>query len=65
MRLTDYIKEHGDAACAATFGVKERTTASWRRGERTPRPEQARRIVVATGGTVSMSDIYVEFEKAA
>lgn len=58
MTLSDYIKEVGDAEAGRLFGVGERTAASWRRGERRPRPEKAREIVVATGGKVSFSDCY-------
>ena len=58
MRLSDYITQHGDSECSKRFGVKERTVASWRRGERTPRPAQARKIISGSGGDVSMSDIY-------
>ncbi|MDE3023456.1 MAG: hypothetical protein KGI54_16675 [Pseudomonadota bacterium] len=67
MRLAEYIKKHGDAHCAAMWGVKVRTTAGWRRGERTPRPAQARLIVSTTGGEVSLAEIYSinPFEKVA
>ena len=58
MRLADYIKKHGDAYCASMWGVKVRTTAGWRRGERTPRPAQARVIVATTGGEVTLAEIY-------
>lgn len=65
MRLKDYIEKHGDSECARIFGVKERTAASWRRLERMPRPEQARKIVAATGGEVGMSGIYTDQTEAA
>ena len=58
MRLNAYIETIGDAAAAELFGVKERTAASWRRGERLPRPEQAERIVSASRGRVTYSEIY-------
>ena len=45
MRLREYIKQLGDAKAAALWGVKRRTVESWRLGHRTPRPEQAERIV--------------------
>lgn len=56
MRLPDYIKLIGDAKAASLWGVKERTVASWRRGERVPRREQAAKIV--TSSPVSYADIY-------
>lgn len=65
MRLKDYIEKHGDSECARIFGVKERTTASWRRLERIPRPEQARKIVSATNGEVNMAGIYTAQPEAA
>lgn len=58
MKLTEYIKQNGDVFCAELFNVKPRTTASWRRGERHPRPEQANLIVNKTNGEVTMSGIY-------
>lgn len=58
MTLSEYIKEHGDQKCADLFKVKERTVASWRRGENFPRAIKAREIVAITGGSVSMAGIY-------
>ena len=58
MELKQYIQENGDNKCAELFNVKPRTVASWRRGERHPRPEQANQIVSATNGVVTMNGIY-------
>ena len=58
MTLAEYIKQFGDLDAAKLFGVKERTAASWRRGERRPRPEVAASIVAATGGEVTLDGIY-------
>lgn len=58
MTLAEYIRKHGDASCAAFFNVKERTVASWRRGENFPRAGKAREIVDRTAGEVSMEGIY-------
>lgn len=58
MKFKTYIQQHGDEKCAQIFNVKPRTVASWRRGERYPRPEQARNIVEKTFGEVTLSDIY-------
>lgn len=67
MKLSSYIEKHGDHECSIMFNVKVRTVASWRRGERFPRVDQARLIVDVTGGDVSFSDIFGggESEKAA
>ncbi len=62
MKLSEYIANQGDERCGELFGVKVRTIGSWRRGERTPRPAQARKIVEATSGVVTMSEIYAAEE---
>jgi len=59
MRLPDYIRQHGDERCAELFKVKERTVASWRRGENFPRASKAIEIVAATNGEVNMEGIYL------
>ena len=64
MKLSDYIKAKGTAECAAMFGVSESTIKSWRWGARTPRPDAANRIVAATGGEVSLAEIYAPNEGA-
>lgn len=56
--LPEFIRKHGDAHCAGLFRVKERTVASWRRGENYPRAAKSREIVERTGGKVSMEGIY-------
>ena len=58
MDLPTYIEAHGDEAAAQLFGVKVRTVASWRRGERWPHPNKAREIETATKGRVSFSEIF-------
>jgi hypothetical protein len=58
MELKNYIELLGDEVAAQLFEVKPRTTASWRRGERLPRPSQALVIVERTNGKVSLKDIY-------
>lgn len=57
MDLQTFIEAHGDERAAALFGVKERTTASWRRGERWPKPKSWRRIVEASERKVSVDDL--------
>lgn len=58
MKLTDYIARVGDQAAAEKFGIKPMTAKSWRLGYRRPSPEAAVRIVAATGGEVSLADIF-------
>ncbi len=48
MRLTDYIKQVGDADFARRFRIAERTAMSYRLKERTPRGPLAQRIVNET-----------------
>lgn len=65
MKLKNYVGKIGDSEAAVLFGVKERTTASWRRGERLPRPDMALRIVKATGGEVSFCECFdISIEEA-
>lgn len=45
MKLSEYIQQVGDDEAARLFEVKRRTVQAWRRGERTPRREQAHVIV--------------------
>lgn len=56
MKLPEYIKLVGDEALATMVGVTKFAVRSWRTGERTPRPEQARKIVEKT--PLTMDDIY-------
>lgn len=58
MDLPTFIEAHGDEAAAALFGAKVRTVASWRRGERWPHPNMARKIEKLTKGKVSFSEIF-------
>lgn len=58
MTLADYITHVGDEAAAAEFGVEVRTAASWRRGERSPRPRKAAEIIRVSGGRFAFDDIY-------
>lgn len=58
MDLRTYLKAAGDETVAARIGVKPRTVASWRRGERMPRPDQARRLVDLSDGALTWSDVY-------
>lgn len=56
MELKTYIEQVGDAKAAKLFGVKTRTVMSWRLGDRTPRPKQAKVIVAKS--PVTMNGIY-------
>lgn len=56
--LPDFIAALGDDKAAELFEVKVRTVQSWRRRERYPRADQARRIVAAAGGQISYAGIF-------
>lgn len=56
MTLVEFIEQEGDARAAKLFRVKPRTAKSWRLGDRTPRPKQARIIVEKS--PVTMQEIY-------
>lgn len=58
LSLPDFIARLGDEKAAELFGVKLRTVQSWRRRERMPRAEQARRIICAADGEVSYAGIF-------
>lgn len=63
LSLPDFIAKIGDESAVELFGAKLRTVQSWRRRERYPRPDQARRIVAASGGEVSYAGIFSEPQK--
>lgn len=56
--LKDFLCELGDEAASELLDVAPRTVASWRRGERLPRPAQAARIVRVSNGRVDYAGIY-------
>lgn len=58
MTLPKYITKHGDEKCAALFGVKVRTVASWRRCENFPMRRKAIEIVSLTNNVVTIAGIY-------
>lgn len=60
MDFKKYLTELGDDEASTRYKTKPRTVASWRRGERVPRPEKARLIVRIEQGKISLSDIYGE-----
>lgn len=45
MDLKPYLEKMGDSKAAELFGVKKRTVAAWRRGERHPKRSHAEIIV--------------------
>ena len=65
MSLSAYIEKIGDAKAAKLFGVKIRTVASWRRGERIPQPKRAAIIVRASRGVITLEDIFMRGKRAA
>ena len=58
MKLSAYIESIGDRAFAQVIGASRRAVTDWRLGNRLPRPRAAQRIVKASKGAVSLSDIY-------
>jgi DNA-binding transcriptional regulator YdaS (Cro superfamily) len=58
MDLPSFIKSVGDEAAARLFGVKLRTVASWKYGERTPHGKRAAEIERLTKGKVRVTEIY-------
>lgn len=57
MDLKTFLESfESDKQAGLVLGVKERTVASWRRGERIPRPKQADRLVES--GLISYEEIY-------
>ena len=64
MKLSEYIRKRGNRESAVLFGVSEATIKAYRYGWRTPRPEVANRIVAATGGEVTLAEIFAPAPKA-
>ena len=60
MQLARYLKISGltDAQFAAMVGASRSIVVKWRRGERSPRPDAVRRIMLATGGDVTPNDLF-------
>tara|TARA_Y100000114_G_C11641472_1_gene269513 strand:- start:77 stop:301 length:225 start_codon:yes stop_codon:yes gene_type:complete len=60
MRLDEYIKKNHKSIreFSAKVGLKHRNVEMWGRGERLPRPFDAKKIIEATNGVVDGSDFY-------
>lgn len=58
MRLRTYIKKVGDKELANRLKVTERRVSSWRLGQRSPRPDMARRIEKITNRQVTFKECY-------
>lgn len=60
MRLSQYLSLAGLSAAkfAAGAGLSQRAVAHWARGDRTPRPEQMKKIVTLTSGAVTPNDFF-------
>jgi DNA-binding transcriptional regulator YdaS (Cro superfamily) len=65
MKLSDYIKTHGIEEAAKRLGISKAAAKSYLYGWRQPRPEVAMQIVTATGGEVSLAEIYAQRSRAA
>jgi len=61
MTLTEYMTNHNlsDAELASQVGCSVGAVRKWRYRERTPRPEQMRRIHEITAGAVTPNDFLV------
>lgn len=61
MTLSEYMKASAldDERMAAAIGCSPGAVKKWRYRERTPRPEQLRRIAEITGGQVQPNDFVV------
>ena len=61
MRLDEYIKQNHKSIreFSAKVGLKHRNVEMWGRGERLPRPFDAKKIIEATNGVVDGSDFYI------
>jgi len=53
-----YLANVGDKTAAQLLATKERTIRAWRTGERQPTSAKALKIVAATNGKVTLSDIF-------
>lgn len=60
MDLKTYIKNHGVEACAARWDFSVRRVQSWMYGQRIPSHKAANRIVMLTGGEVTLAGIYAQ-----
>jgi DNA-binding transcriptional regulator YdaS (Cro superfamily) len=60
MRLCDYINEIGVDNAAQLFGVTRSAVVSWRHRYRLPKPATAVAIEAATGGRVTIADVYAD-----
>lgn len=60
MRLCDYINEIGVDSAAQLFNVTRSAVVSWRHRYRLPKPATAVAIEAATGGRVTIADVYAD-----
>jgi DNA-binding transcriptional regulator YdaS (Cro superfamily) len=60
MKLAEYLKLNhiSQPKFAKRLKVNESAVGHWIYGVREPRPDMARKIVKATGGAVTLQDIY-------
>lgn len=57
--LSAFIAELGDTEISRRLGVPLRTVQSWRRRERTPRPQQAKALIDLAEGRLSFESVYL------
>lgn len=62
MTLREFIEDRGDEAVARAVGVKARTTADWRRGQRKPLPKYIPQLLEVGRGVLTTESIYCDRE---
>ena len=67
MTLKEYMKQNSltPAAMAELLDSSEGAVRKWCSGERTPRPDQMRKIADVTGGAVTPNDFFASSPEAA
>lgn len=64
MNIREYIEKNGEPRIAAALNVSMWTVRSWRLGTRSPRPEHANKLVLMSGGELTLAGIYARLEAA-
>ena len=58
MTFRDFIKDYGELKLAQKLNVSLDTVKSWRYGNRIPRPNQVKKIILLTNYSLSWEDVY-------
>lgn len=67
MKLSHYLQktDQSDVEFARRVDVTQQCVNRWRRGLRTPTPDQMRKIIRVTDGAVMPNDFYLDGEDTA